>query len=109
RLMALVDPGDPRLAAQPSPRPPTPEPSPVGLPLTVLSEDVIAGSSLLLSVAVGPDGTMYATDVLNHRIVVRRPDGGIESWGERGAEPGKFDLSPVTQNDASASVAVSAD
>ena len=79
------------------------------LPLNVLSVDVIPGRSLPLGSAVAPDGTMYATDVWNNRVIVRHPDGQIEYWGESGSGPSEFDFATVTANDASASIAVSPD
>ena len=111
RVMALADPSDPRLAARPTSEPASTSTAtrPQPLPLDVESVDVISGISLLLGTAVAPDGTMYATDMLNHRIVIRHPDGEIESWGERGSDPGQFDFSEVTENDSSTSVAVSPD
>ncbi len=111
RVVALADPTDPRHAALAS-TPPTSRPSATAvasLPLEVLSVDVIPGRSLPLGLAVAPDGTMYAVDLWNSRVVVRHPDGQIEYWGERGGGPGEFDFAPVTESDASASIAVSPD
>ena len=112
RVIALADPSDPRVAAAspaaPGPTPGAATPLP-GVAVRVIGESPIEGDSLLLSVAVAPDGTMYATDTFYSRILVRSPDGTIESWGEQGAGPGQFDFSEVTQNDTSTSVAVSAD
>jgi DNA-binding beta-propeller fold protein YncE len=110
RVVALADPADPRHAARAS-SPPTSPPSAtaVPLPLAVLSVDVIPGRSLPLGAAVTPDGTMYAADMWNSRIIVRHPDGKIEYWGEKGGGPGEFDFDPVTANDASTSIAVSPD
>ena len=92
--------------------PPTSRPSATAvppLPLEVLSVDVIPALSLPLGSAVDPDGTMYAVDMLNNRVIVRHPDGEIVYWGERGGGPGEFDFAPVTENDASTSIAVSPD
>jgi outer membrane protein assembly factor BamB len=111
RVIALADPTDPRLAARPSARPSSAATTtvPGALPLDIESIDVIPGTSLLTGTALAPDGTMYAADMLNHRIVVRHPNGEVESWGERGSGPGEFDFSEVTENDSTASVAVSPD
>ncbi|HSL75606.1 MAG TPA: PQQ-binding-like beta-propeller repeat protein [Candidatus Limnocylindrales bacterium] len=111
RVIALADPADPRLAGGPS-APPTPAATttvPEALPLDVESIDLVPGTSLLLGTAVAPDGTMYAADMLNHRIVVRDPDGEVEFWGEQGSGPGEFDFSEVTENASTTSVAVSPD
>ena len=111
RVVALADPADPRLAARPS-VPPTSSPNATGvpsLPLEVLSVDVIPGQSVPLGVAVAPDGTMYAVDQWNSRVIVRHPDGNVEYWGKRGGGRGEFDFATVTEGDASASIAVSPD
>ena len=115
RVVAFADPADPRHAALASAAPAAPAAtgpasSPVPtLPIEVLSVDVIPGESLPLGAAVAPDGTMYAADMLNSRVVIRHPDGEIEYWGERGGGPGEFDFAPVTENDSSTSIAVSPD
>jgi len=113
RVVALADPADPRLAALASAPPPPPsQPSATAvpsLPVDVISDDVIPGRSLPLGVAAAPDGTMYAVDQTNSRVIIRHPDGEIEYWGERGGGPGKFDFATVTENDASTSIAVSPD
>jgi outer membrane protein assembly factor BamB len=111
RVVALADSEDARrtaLASVPptSRRSATPIPS---LPLDILSVDVIPGRSLPLGAAVAPDGTMYAVDMWNSRVIVRHPDGEIEFWGDRGGGPGEFDFAPVTENDSSTSIAVSPD
>jgi outer membrane protein assembly factor BamB len=111
RVVALADPADKRHAALASAAP-TDEPSatPVaGLPLEVLFESVIPGESLPLGAAVAPDGTMYVADMLNHRVVIRHPDGRLEYWGEHGSGEGEFDFSLETENDSSTSIAVSPD
>ena len=111
RVLVLADPADPRHAARAS-RPPTSQPSATAvppLPLEVLSIDVIPKRSLPLGSAVAPDGTMYATDAWNSRVIVRHPDGEIEYWGQQGSGQGEFDFAPVTENDASTSIAVSPD
>lgn len=90
--------------ATPGPRSPSP-----GALLTVISADPIEGESLLLATSVAPDGTMYVGDLVNSRIVIRHPDGSIESWGEHGSGPGQFNFSEVTQNDTSVGVSVSPD
>ncbi|MET0911152.1 MAG: PQQ-binding-like beta-propeller repeat protein, partial [Ilumatobacteraceae bacterium] len=113
RVVALADPTDPRhaaLASAPSPPPSQPSATAVpSLPLEVRSVDVIPGRSLPLGVAVAPDGTMYAVDQANSRVIIRRSDGEIEYWGERGGGEGEFDFATVTENDASTSIAVSPD
>ena len=112
QVIALADPTDPRVAAASTAAPTGPGPpvTPLpGVPVRVLGETPIEGQSLLLSVAAAADGTMYATDSYYSRILVRHPDGAIETWGEPGAGPGQFDFGEVTQNDTSTSVAVSAD
>ena len=111
RVVALADPADPRHATLESPAP-TSRPSATSipsLPLEFLSVDVIPGRSSPLGVAVAPDGTMYAADMWNSRVIVRHPNGEIEYWGERGGGPGEFDFAPVTENDSSTSIAVSPD
>jgi outer membrane protein assembly factor BamB len=111
RVVALADPADPRHAALASAQP-TSQPSATiepSLPLEVLSVDVIPERSLPLGAAVAPDGTMYAADMWNNRVVIRHPDGEIEHWGDRGSGPGEFDFAPVTENDSSTSIAVSPD
>ena len=111
RVVALADPADPRRSALAS-APPTSRPSATAipaLPLEVLSIDVIPGQSLPLGAAVAPDGTMYAADMWNSRVIVRHPDGKIEYWGERGGGPGEFDFATVTEGDASTSISVSPD
>jgi sugar lactone lactonase YvrE len=111
RVIALADPADPRLAARPS-APPTPAGTATDLeplPLDVESIDLVPGTSLLLGTAIAPDGTMYAADMFNHRIVIRHPDGAVEFWGEQGSGPGEFNFSEVTENDSTTSVAVSPD
>jgi outer membrane protein assembly factor BamB len=111
RVVALADPADPRHAALAS-APPASRPSPTSvppLPLEVLSVDVIPGRSLPLGAAAAPDGTMYAVDMSNNRVIIRHPDGTIEYWGELGGGPGEFDFATVTPNDSSASIAVSPD
>jgi outer membrane protein assembly factor BamB len=113
RVVALADPTDPRhaaLASAPSPPPSQPSATAVpSLPLDVLSDDVVPGRSLPLGVAAAPDGTMYAVDQTNSRVIIRHPDGEIEYWGERGGGPGEFDFATVTENDGSTSIAVSPD
>jgi outer membrane protein assembly factor BamB len=113
RVVALADPADPRHAALASAAPPPTSkpsaPSVPSLPLEVRSDDVIPGRSLPLGVAAAPDGTMYAVDQTNSRVIIRHPDGEIEYWGKRGAGPGEFDFATVTENDASTSIAVSPD
>ncbi len=111
RVLALADPTDPRHAALAS-VPTTSQPSASAvpsLPLDVLSVDAIPGQSLPLGSAVAPDGTIYATDAWNSRVIVRHPDGEIEYWGQQGGGPGEFDFAPVTESDASTSIAVSPD
>ena len=111
RVIALADPADPRHAAPtPAPMPSQPRATPLPpLPLTISSVDVIPGSSLPTGAAVGPDGTMYAPDMLNNRVVIRHPDGEIEFWGGPGAGDGDFDFGLVTENDTSTSIAISPD
>ena len=112
RVVALADPTDPRHAVLASAAPAVPEPPATpstSLPLEVESVDVIPGESLPLGAAVAPDGTMYAPDMINHRVVIRHPDGEIEYWGEQGRGDGEFDFSQVTENDSSTSIAISPD
>src|SRR6187397_3046883 len=96
RVVALADPADSRHAALASAAPPPTSkpsaPSVPSLPLEVRSDDVIPGRSLPLGVAAAPDGTMYAVDQTNSRVIIRHPDGEIEYWGKRGAGPGEFDF-----------------
>ena len=63
----------------------------------------------MLATAVGPDGTMYAGDMRNSRIVVRSPAGKLELWGEYGSGPGQFNFTEVTRNDSAVGVAVAPD
>ena len=110
-ILAFADPSDPRIGQTASSAPPatTPPARPTSVALHILSTDDVPGETLLISTAVGPDGTMYVTDMANARIVVRSADGTIESWGEFGSEPGQFNFNEVTRNDSSAGVAVSPD
>jgi outer membrane protein assembly factor BamB/sugar lactone lactonase YvrE len=111
QLTALADPSDPRIGHTVTATPPA-SAGPSKVPsaaLRILSADDVEGETLLISTAVGPDGTMYVTDMLNSRVVVRAPDGTIESWGEYGSEPGQFNFSEVTRNDSAGGVAVSPD
>ena len=68
-----------------------------------------SGRTLLLSTAVAPDGTTYVADIDNSRILIRHPDGKIESWGQKGSGHGQFDFTEVTRNDQSGGVAISPD
>ncbi len=110
RVMALADPTDPRLAARPSASAAASNsPSQPPALIRVLSADPISGRTLLLSTAVAPDGTTYVADIDNSRILIRHPDGKIESWGEKGSGHGQFDFTEVTRNDQSGGVAISPD
>jgi len=111
RVVALAAPDDPRLGGAGSSAPPV-STAPAGalsVALRILSADEVEGQSLFLSTAVGPDGTMYVADMANSRILIRSADGRIESWGEYGSEPGKFNFGVVTRNDSSAGVAIAPD
>ena len=111
RLLALADPSDPRIGATATPGP-TATAAPVvaaSVALRILSHDLVEGRTLMLATAVGPDGTMYAGDMLNSRIVVRSPAGKISMWGEYGSGPGQFNFTEVTRNDGAVGVAVAPD
>jgi outer membrane protein assembly factor BamB len=109
RVIAIADARDPRVAAAGGSSSPSASPSDAPVPLSILSVDPIQGQTLLLSTALAPDGTMYVGDMMNSRILVRHPDGVIQSWGEYGSGPGQFNFLEVTRNDGSVGVSVSPD
>jgi tripartite motif-containing protein 71 len=59
--------------------------------------------------ALGPDGTLYALDWFNDRILVMSPDGSVTWWGSKGSGPGQLNFEPVSGDDAPLGIAVSPD
>jgi outer membrane protein assembly factor BamB len=118
-LWVFAAPDDPHLQAPPS----TPTPSVGATPstgLTKSSRPPLATvesvnrfderPSLFLSLAAAPDGSLYALDHLNRRIVVFAPDGTpAGEFGSEGTGNGQFDFSEVTPGDQSGSIAIAAD
>ena len=66
--------------------------------------------SLFLGMARAPDGSLYALDHENARILPFAPDGtpGV-AFGSAGDGEGEFDFSEVTPGDQSGSIAIASD
>ncbi|HUG47903.1 MAG TPA: PQQ-binding-like beta-propeller repeat protein [Candidatus Limnocylindria bacterium] len=116
-VTAFVAPTDHRMTSwpgatdQPTPTTTPAHASPPAHAVLVSVQEVVdlEPGSLPLSIARAPDGTIYLGDMLNDRILIRRTDGIVESWGESGSGDGQFSFAEVTQNDGSVGVAVSPD
>jgi DNA-binding beta-propeller fold protein YncE len=110
-VTAFASPTDHRMPIRPgaTDQPAHASPAASPAPVTVLEVVELEPGSLPLSIARAPDGTIYLGDMLNDRILIRRADGTIDSWGESGSADGQFSFVEVTQNDGSVGVAVSPD
>jgi hypothetical protein len=119
-ISVLIAPSDPRAMGRPPAAVGTPSPSSPETPGVQVStvydtwagpfveapaqEPIVVGLPVL-----GPDGTLYALDWFNSRILVMAPDGSVTWWGSKGSGAGQLNFTQVTQNEASLGIAVSPD
>jgi outer membrane protein assembly factor BamB len=120
RLVAFVAATDPRAAGRSADVGATPAPAVSEAPGIKVAHmyDTWAGGfadapaqqpSVVGQPALGPDGTLYALDWFNDRILVLSPDGSVTWWGSKGSGPGQLNFEPVSGDDAPLGIAVSPD
>jgi outer membrane protein assembly factor BamB len=119
RIVAFVAPSDPRASGRPSEASATATASTAGTPgvQVVKVYDTSTGAFVqapaqaplvINQPALAPDGTFYALDQLNDRVLAMKPDGTVTWWGSKGSGMGQLDFQMVT-GDAPLGIAVSPD
>ncbi len=125
RIVAFIAPSDPRApgrqpATGATPVPTTPVPTTPAVPgahvarvidtwVGPFAETPAPQPTVIALPALAPDGTLYAVDWFNNRILVLAPDGRVTWWGSTGSGPGQLSFEAVTQDDAPMDIAVSPD